>query len=151
MSDDLRSDYEFLDTPRRDYSKGTAVVRVGGRAIDLNSVPDEFAAHEKPRGVGRAEMISRVAAETGLSHKQAGAAVNAIISSIEDELRSGQEVAFSGFGKFHVAERPARKARNPQTGETMTISATRVPRFTAGKALRKASAAAPTRHRAKRR
>ncbi len=61
-------------------------------------------------------MITRVAAETGLSQKQAGAAVNAIISSIEDELRSGQEVAFTGFGKFHVAERPARKARNPQTG-----------------------------------
>ena len=50
----------------------------------------------------------------------------------------GQEVNFTGFGKFHVAERGAREGRNPRTGETMTIAASKVPRFTAGSGLKKA-------------
>ena len=59
-------------------------------------------------------------------------------STIEDELKSGDEVSFTGFGKFHVADRGAREGRNPRTGETMTIAASRVPRFTAGSGLKKA-------------
>ena len=52
--------------------------------------------------------------------------------------RVGREVSFTGFGKFHVAQRGAREGRNPRTGETMTIAASRVPRFTAGSGLKKA-------------
>jgi DNA-binding protein HU-beta len=143
---DKRSDYDFLDVSRPIYARGTTV-HVAGRAVELNSVPDAFAADETPRGVGRAEIIGRVAEDTGLSREQAGAVVNAMIDCIQDELRAGHEISFSGFGKFHVAERASRRGRNPQTGESMTIAASKVPRFTAGKGLRAASAAAPTRGR----
>jgi DNA-binding protein HU-beta len=86
----------------------------------------------------KAEFVDQVAAKSGLSKKDAGAAVDAVISSIEESLKSGNEVSFTGFGKFHVANRGAREGRNPRTGETMTIAASRVPRFTAGSGLKKA-------------
>jgi DNA-binding protein HU-beta len=86
----------------------------------------------------KAEFVDKVASKSGLSKKDAGAAVDAVISSIEDSLKSGDEVSFTGFGKFHVANRGAREGRNPRTGETMTIAASRVPRFTAGSGLKKA-------------
>jgi DNA-binding protein HU-beta len=86
----------------------------------------------------KAEFVDKVAAKSGLSKKDAGAAVDAVIESIEDSLKSGDEVSFTGFGKFHVANRGAREGRNPRTGETMTIAASRVPRFTAGSGLKKA-------------
>ena len=86
----------------------------------------------------KAEFVDKVASKSGLSKKDAGAAVDAVIESIEDSLKSGDEVSFTGFGKFHVAQRGAREGRNPRTGETMTIAASRVPRFTAGSGLKKA-------------
>jgi DNA-binding protein HU-beta len=86
----------------------------------------------------KSEFVDKVAAESGLSKKDAGAAVDAVIASIEDTLKGGGEVNFTGFGKFHVADRGAREGRNPRTGETMTIAASRVPRFTAGSGLKKA-------------
>ena len=86
----------------------------------------------------KSEFVDKVAASSGLSKKDAGAAVDAVISSIEDSLKAGNEVSFTGFGKFHVANRGAREGRNPRTGETMTIAASRVPRFTAGSGLKKA-------------
>jgi DNA-binding protein HU-beta len=61
-----------------------------------------------------------------------------VIKSIEGALGAGEEVNFTGFGQFHVAERGAREGRNPRTGETMTIAASKVPRFTAGSGLKKA-------------
>jgi DNA-binding protein HU-beta len=86
----------------------------------------------------KAEFVDQVAAKSGLSKKDAGSAVDAVISSIEESLKAGNEVSFTGFGKFHVANRGAREGRNPRTGETMTIAASRVPRFTAGSGLKKA-------------
>jgi DNA-binding protein HU-beta len=86
----------------------------------------------------KSEFVDKVAAESGLSKKDAGAAVDAVLSAIESELKSGGEVSFTGFGKFSVAQRGAREGRNPRTGETMTIAASRVPRFTAGSGLKKA-------------
>jgi DNA-binding protein HU-beta len=86
----------------------------------------------------KSEFVDKVAAESGLSKKDAGAAVDAFISTVESELKSGGEVNFTGFGKFTVAQRGAREGRNPRTGETMTIAASRVPRFTAGSGLKKA-------------
>ena len=84
------------------------------------------------------EFVDRVATESGLSKKDAGSAVDSVIRSIESALSNGEEVNFTGFGKFHVAERGSREGRNPRTGETMTIAASRVPRFTAGSGLKKA-------------
>jgi len=86
----------------------------------------------------KGEFVEKVATESGLSRKDAGAAVDAVLSTIEDALKSGDDVSFTGFGKFHVAERGAREGRNPRTGESMTIAASRVPRFTAGSGLKKA-------------
>ena len=84
------------------------------------------------------EFVDRVAADSGLSKKDAGSAVDAVIRSIETALGAGEEVNFTGFGKFHVAKRGAREGRNPRTGETMQIAASNVPRFTAGSGLKKA-------------
>jgi DNA-binding protein HU-beta len=86
----------------------------------------------------KSDFVDKVAAEAGLSKKDAGSAVDAVISTIETALKSGDEVSFTGFGKFHVAKRGAREGRNPRTGETMQIAASNVPRFTAGSGLKKA-------------
>jgi DNA-binding protein HU-beta len=88
--------------------------------------------------VTKSELIDAVAESTGLSKKEAGDAVEAVTDTIVKELKGGGEVTFSGFGKFHVAERGARQGRNPATGETIQIPAGRVPRFTAGSGLKKA-------------
>lgn len=86
----------------------------------------------------KAEFVDQVAANSGLSKKDAGDAVDAVLTTIEDALRRGSEVTFSGFGKFHVANRGAREGRNPSTGERIQIPASRVPRFTPGSGLKKA-------------
>jgi DNA-binding protein HU-beta len=86
----------------------------------------------------KSDFVDKVADSSGLSKKDAGSAVDAVIKSIEDALSAGEEVSFTGFGKFHVAQRGAREGRNPRTGETMQIAASKVPRFTAGSGLKKA-------------
>ena len=88
--------------------------------------------------MSKQEFVEKVADEAGLSKKDANAAVEAMLKTIEDALKSGEEVSFTGFGKFHVADRGAREGRNPRTGESMQIPATKVPRFTAGSGLKKA-------------
>jgi len=88
--------------------------------------------------MSKSEFVDKVAADANLSKKDAGAAVEAMLGTIESELKGGGEVAFTGFGKFHVAQRGAREGRNPRTGESMKIAATKVPRFTAGSGLKKA-------------
>jgi DNA-binding protein HU-beta len=88
--------------------------------------------------ISKQEFVERVASEADLTRKEAENAVNAVLKTIESGLKSGEEITFTGFGKFHVAERGAREGRNPRTGETMQIAATKVPRFTAGSGLKKA-------------
>jgi DNA-binding protein HU-beta len=88
--------------------------------------------------MSKQEFVEQVAQEAGLSKKDAAAAVDAVLGTIENTLKQGGEVSFTGFGKFHVAERGAREGRNPRTGESMQIAATKVPRFTAGSGLKKA-------------
>ena len=84
------------------------------------------------------EFVEQVAAESGLSKGDACSADDAMLQVIADTLKRGGEINFSGFGKFSVAERGARQGVNPQTGERIQISASRVPRFSAGSALKKA-------------
>ena len=88
--------------------------------------------------MSKSEFVDKVAQEAGLSKKDAAAAVDAVLGTIESTLKGGGEVTFTGFGKFHVASRGAREGRNPRTGETMQIAASKVPRFTAGSGLKKA-------------
>jgi DNA-binding protein HU-beta len=87
--------------------------------------------------VTKSEFVDQVADRSGLSKKDAGGAVDAVLSTIEDTLKRGGEVTFSGFGKFHVAQRGAREGRNPSTGEKIRIAASKVPRFSAGAGLKK--------------
>ncbi len=86
----------------------------------------------------KSEFVDAVAADSGLSKGDASSAVDSVLSVIEGTLRGGGEIAFTGFGKFSVAERGARQGVNPQTGERIQIAASRVPRFSAGSALKKA-------------
>ncbi|MGC9220083.1 MAG: HU family DNA-binding protein [Solirubrobacteraceae bacterium] len=86
----------------------------------------------------KAEFIDQVADRAGLSKREAAEAVDAVLETIEGALKRGSDVVFSGFGKFSVSERAAREGRNPATGEKLQIPATRVPKFTAGAALKKA-------------
>ena len=86
----------------------------------------------------KAEFIDQVADRANLSKKDASDAVEAVLETIEGALKRGSEVTFSGFGKFSVSDRSAREGRNPATGEKIQIAASRVPKFTAGAALKKA-------------
>ena len=88
--------------------------------------------------MNKADVVDKVAADTGLSKKDAGEAVESVLNTIESSLRSGSEVSFTGFGKFHVAERGARQGINPATRQPIHIPATRVPRFSAGAGLKQA-------------
>ncbi|PZR69274.1 MAG: DNA-binding protein [Solirubrobacterales bacterium] len=86
----------------------------------------------------KSEFVDAVAARADLTKKDAGDAVDAVLDTIQNTLSRGGDITFSGFGKFHVAERGAREGRNPQTGARMHIAASRVPRFSAGAGLKKA-------------
>ncbi len=84
------------------------------------------------------EFVDRVAENSGLGKGEAAKAVDAVLETIEEVLRRGGDVNFTGFGKFTVADRSARQGVNPQTGEKIQIAASRVPRFSAGSSLKKA-------------
>ena len=86
----------------------------------------------------KSEFVDQVADRAGLTKKDAGDAVEAFLETVEDALKRGSEVSFSGFGKFSISERGAREGRNPATGEKIQISASKVPKFTAGAGLKKA-------------
>ena len=88
--------------------------------------------------MNKTELVAAIAAETGLSKKDADAAVKAFVDVVTAELQKDGEVALVGFGTFKVAERAAREGRNPLTGENMTIAASKAPKFKAGKALKDA-------------
>ena len=86
----------------------------------------------------KVELIASVAAEAGMSKKDAEKAVNAALAAITEELKNGGKVSLVGFGTFEVRERPERQGRNPRTGESMTYPACKVPVFKPGKALKDA-------------
>ena len=86
----------------------------------------------------KVELIAAVAAEANLTKKDAEQAVNTALSPITTALKNGEKVTLVGFGTFEVRERPARKGRNPQTGAEITIEASKLPAFKAGKALKDA-------------
>jgi len=88
--------------------------------------------------INKTELARAVAEETGLSSGQAKEAIEATLDRIANELTRGNEISLSGFGKFGISERSARQGRNPQTGETMEIAATKVPRFQASSQLKQA-------------
>lgn len=86
--------------------------------------------------MNKTELVAAMAEKTGLSKKDAESALKAFIDTVTDELKADGKVQLVGFGTFEVAERPAREGRNPRTGETMKIAASKSPKFKAGKALK---------------
>ncbi len=88
--------------------------------------------------MNKTELVAAVAAKAELSKKDAEAAVKAVIDSVTEALADGDKVALVGFGTFEVKTRAARTGKNPRTGETISIPASKVPSFKAGAALKNA-------------
>ena len=88
--------------------------------------------------MNKGDLISAVAAGTGLSKADAGREIDATTSAIAGELSGGGSVSLVGFGTFSVSHRAARMGRNPATGASIHINASNVPKFKAGKALKEA-------------
>jgi DNA-binding protein HU-beta len=89
--------------------------------------------------VTKQEFVERVANKSGLNRREASEAVDAFLDSITDALKSGEDVAFTGFGKFSVQNRAARQGVNPRNpSERVHIPASRVPKFSAGSQLKQA-------------
>ncbi len=84
------------------------------------------------------ELIAAVAASSGLSSADAAKATESVFGAISQALQRGDEVRLIGFGSFSVANRVARQGRNPQTGATIQIAASKQPKFKAGKSLKSA-------------
>ncbi len=90
--------------------------------------------------MNKTELVAAIAEKSGLSKKNAEAALNALTASVEGALKKGDKVQLVGFGTFEVRERAARTGRNPQTGAEIKIAASKNPAFKAGKALKDAIA-----------
>ena len=86
--------------------------------------------------MNKADLVAAIAEKTELSKKDSEKALKAFIDVVTEELTKGEKVQLVGFGTFEVSERAAREGRNPQTGKTMTIAASKAPKFKAGKALK---------------
>lgn len=88
--------------------------------------------------MNKAELCAEIAAKTGATKKDAEKFVAAYVETVVESLKKGDKVQVVGFGTFEVKDRPARKARNPRTGEEIKIAASKAPAFKVGKALKDA-------------
>jgi DNA-binding protein HU-beta len=88
--------------------------------------------------MNKAELIDAVATRANITKNDASAAVDAVFEEITGALKRRDQVSLIGFGTFSISDRAARTGRNPRTGETIQIAASRVPKFKAGKALKEA-------------
>ena len=86
--------------------------------------------------MNKSDLIEAVAEKSGLTKKESANVVDAVFDSISESLAKGDKVQLLGFGTFEVRNRKARQGRNPSTGETIKIDASKVPAFKAGKALK---------------
>ncbi len=84
------------------------------------------------------ELVAALAEKTSMKKTEVEKVLKAFTETVTDELKKGEKIQLVGFGTFEVAERPAREGRNPRTGETMKIAASKAPKFKAGKALKDA-------------
>lgn len=88
--------------------------------------------------MNKQELVGAVAEAANLGKSEAAAAVDAMVATITQAMKKGENVTLVGFGTFEVRSRAARQGRNPKTGEAITISASKNPAFKAGKALKDA-------------
>lgn len=90
--------------------------------------------------MNKAEFVAKLAEKTGFTKADSEKAVNAFLETVTETLKSGDKIVFTGFGSFEVTERAAKEGRNPQTGETIQIKASKAPKFKPGKSLKDAVA-----------
>ncbi|MBB1315429.1 MULTISPECIES: HU family DNA-binding protein [Aliivibrio] len=88
--------------------------------------------------MNKSQLVDQIAENADISKAAAGRALDALVETVTETLKSGDQVTLVGFGSFIVRERAARTGRNPKTGEAIEISAAKVPAFKAGKALKDA-------------
>lgn len=88
--------------------------------------------------MNKSELVSKIAEKSGLTKKDSEKALDAFVESVMEALQNGDKVQLVGFGTFEIRDRAERKGRNPQTGEEITIPATKAPTFKAGTDLKKA-------------
>jgi DNA-binding protein HU-beta len=88
--------------------------------------------------MNRAELIAKIADDAGISKAAAERALGGFVDGVTMALKKGQKVSLVGFGTFSVSERAARTGRNPRTGATIRIAASKMPKFKAGKVLKDA-------------
>ncbi|MCG7872253.1 MAG: HU family DNA-binding protein [Candidatus Thiodiazotropha lotti] len=88
--------------------------------------------------MNKAELIEAMAESADISKAAAGRALDGMVNAVTDAMKAGDTLSLVGFGTFSVKERAAREGRNPQTGETIKIKASKIPSFKAGKALKDA-------------
>jgi len=86
--------------------------------------------------MNKGELIDAIAEKAEVSKKDADVVLTALIDSIVEAVSAGEKVSLVGFGSFEPRDRQAREGRNPKTGDKMTIAATRIPAFSAGKAFK---------------
>ncbi len=99
---------------------------------------DSFSVIQKGETMNKADLVEVVARSAGISKTASEKAVDGAIDAIKGALKKGQSVTLVGFGTFKVGRRQARVGRNPQTGAEIRIQAAKVPKFSAGKALKDA-------------
>lgn len=88
--------------------------------------------------MNKADLIEAMAESADISKAAAGRALDGMVDAVTKAMKEGDTLSLVGFGTFSVKERAAREGRNPQTGETIKIKASRIPSFKAGKALKDA-------------
>lgn len=86
--------------------------------------------------MNKTELVDAIAKDSGLSRADSARAIDSLISIVQKTLKKGDDVAITGFGKFSVVKRGARTGRNPATGATLKIKASKAPKFTAGATLK---------------
>jgi len=86
--------------------------------------------------VNKTELVDAIAKDSGLSRADSARAIDSLITTVQKTLKKGDDVAITGFGKFSVVKRGARTGRNPATGATLKIKASKAPKFTAGATLK---------------
>ena len=129
----IRLEFRIPEEKRRRSRRVSGLLRTKDRQTEKQSQERK---HRKSLLMNKTELVAAMAEQTNLSKKDVEAALKAFVDVVAEELKKGEKVQLVGFGTFEVSERAAREGRNPQTGETMQIKASKTPKFKAGKALK---------------
>lgn len=110
---------------------------VQGQAGLVRSTPDpSIVIKDYIMSLSKKQLVTEIASKVGYSNKDTEPVIDALVSTVQEQLQAGGEVTLVGLGKFSVTERAARAGRNPQTGETVQIAAKKAPKFSVSKTLK---------------